>query len=136
MGTISSSTGLVTGLPIQEIVSKLISLDSGPMNQLQTRDTALQASQTAYTTLSAEILALEFTTNGTEEIDLGTRTFRRSGPNQAWTAQRTDAAVAWPSPYFRQFWGTGVAARVVGSYLSPRGISLECVPMSKSLVVA
>jgi hypothetical protein len=59
--------------------------------------------------------ALEFTTNGTEEIDLGTRAFRRNWPNQAWTAQRTDAAIAWPSPYFRQFWGTGVARRVVGT---------------------
>lgn len=58
---------------------------------------------------------LEFTTNGTEEIDIGTHTFRRNGPTEAWSAQRTDAAVAWPSPYFRQFWGAGVAVRVVGT---------------------
>jgi copper transport protein len=59
--------------------------------------------------------ALEFTTNGTEEIDLGNRTYRRDGPDREWTAEQTDAAFAWPSPYFRQFWGSGAAARVVGT---------------------
>ena len=59
--------------------------------------------------------ALAFTTNGTQEIDLGTRTFRRDRPEQAWTAQRTDAAIVWPSPYFRQLWGSAASARVVGT---------------------
>ena len=58
---------------------------------------------------------LAFTTNGTEEIDIGTRTFRRDRPEPAWIAQRTDAAITWPSPYFRQLWGPATTARVVGT---------------------
>ena len=43
MGAISSAIGLITGFPIQETVSKLVSLDAGPMDQLQSQDTTLQA---------------------------------------------------------------------------------------------
>ena len=58
---------------------------------------------------------LQFTTGGTTEIDIGKRTYRRDGLDQPWSGQRTDAAVAWPSPYFRQLWGPATSARVVGT---------------------
>ena len=54
--------------------------------------------------------------NGTEEIDLGTRTFRRDGPTQAWTAQRTDAADRVAVALLPPVLGRGVSrARVVGT---------------------
>jgi hypothetical protein len=58
---------------------------------------------------------LAFTTAGSEEIDLGRRTFLRDRVDQAWTAQRTAAPITWPSPYFRQFWGAASAPRIIGA---------------------
>ena len=86
MGTISSAIGLITGFPIQDTVNKLVSLDAGPMNQLQTEDTTLQAQQTAYTTLSADLLALEYTTNGFDSSSLYTAQTLTSSNSNALTA--------------------------------------------------
>jgi hypothetical protein len=58
---------------------------------------------------------LQFTTDGTTEIDVGKRSFRRDGLDHPWSTERSDAALAWPSPYFRQLWGAATTARVVGT---------------------
>lgn len=56
----------------------------------------------------------EFTINGTHEIVLGARTFRRETPGGPWTAKPSGYSFDWPGSYFSTFWGPGVAARVVG----------------------
>jgi flagellar hook-associated protein 2 len=56
MGTISSGTGLISGLNIQDIVSKLIAIDSQPITQLKARVTETQGQQQAYMQLSALLL--------------------------------------------------------------------------------
>ena len=76
-------------------------------------DTARRAVIADYVFGSPDLL--QFTTGGTTEIDIGKRTYRRDGLDQPWSGQRTDAAVAWPSPYFRQLWGPATSARVVGT---------------------
>jgi hypothetical protein len=74
--------------------------------------------------------ALEFTTKGTEEIDLGTRTFRHAGPERAWTVQRTDAAILWPSPYFSELWGAAAAPRVMGTAVED-GVESDIVAFAR-----
>ncbi len=61
MGKISSSIGLVTGVPIQETVDKLIALSAQPRDQLKARTETLGKQQTAVTELMAKLVALQFT---------------------------------------------------------------------------
>jgi len=56
-----------------------------------------------------------FTTQGSDEVDIGSHSYRRDAPSQPWTLADTGFPFRWPAPYFRQFWGAGVAARIVGS---------------------
>ena len=57
MGTISSSTGLISGLDIESIVTKLMAIEKRPLTQLQTRVTSTQTEQTAYAQISARLMA-------------------------------------------------------------------------------
>lgn len=57
MGTISSGVGLISGLNIQDIVSKLMALEARPLDLLKARISETQNQQTAYSTISAMILA-------------------------------------------------------------------------------
>ncbi|HEX4142699.1 MAG TPA: flagellar filament capping protein FliD [Pirellulales bacterium] len=99
MGAISSAIGLITGFPIQETVSKLVSLDAGPMDQLQTEDTNLQAQQTAFTALSADLLALEATTNGFDSPSLYTAQNLTSSNSNALTAAAVSGSSVTPGNY-------------------------------------
>jgi flagellar capping protein FliD len=99
MGTISSAIGLITGFPIQDTVSKLVSLDAGPMTQLQAQDTTLNAQQTAYTTLSADLLALEFTSNGLSSSSLYTAQNLTSSNSAALSATAVSGGTVTPGNY-------------------------------------
>ena len=61
MSTISSGVGLVSGLPIQELVDSLIQVQRNPINQLQDRLGVLTARRTALLQLSAQLLSLQNT---------------------------------------------------------------------------
>jgi len=63
MGTISSGIGLVTGTNISDTVSKLVSLQSASRDALVNANKALNAQQTAVTSLEALLVGLQFTTN-------------------------------------------------------------------------
>jgi copper transport protein len=56
-----------------------------------------------------------FSTNGSDEVAIGARSYRRDAPTQPWTLTDTGFPFRWPAPYFRQFWGPGVAAHIIGS---------------------
>jgi len=58
MGQITSSTGLISGLDTESIISQLIALESRPKVQIEQRNTVLEAQQTAYQTVNAQLLAL------------------------------------------------------------------------------
>lgn len=51
MGTISSSTGLVSGLDIQNLVESLMAIESRPLTLLKARIATAQTQQAAYSTL-------------------------------------------------------------------------------------
>ncbi|HWW54996.1 MAG TPA: CopD family protein, partial [Acidimicrobiales bacterium] len=59
--------------------------------------------------------SFSFTVNGSQEVDIGARSYRRDTPTASWTAENSGAPFAWPSPYFPEVWGNATAARVVGA---------------------
>jgi flagellar hook-associated protein 2 len=58
-GTISLGTGLISGLPISDLVSKLIAIDAQPRDNLQNQVTTLGNVKTAWQGLQAQLQALE-----------------------------------------------------------------------------
>ena len=58
MGQITSSVGLISGLDTEDIIAQLIALESRPKVQIQQRNQVLEAQQTAYQTVNAQLLAL------------------------------------------------------------------------------
>ncbi len=61
MSGITSSVGLVSGLPTAELISQLIAVEARPMELLQQRQTLLQAERTAFAEIAARLLALKST---------------------------------------------------------------------------
>lgn len=59
MGTISTSTGLISGLDIQGIVDQLIAIQSRPRQLVEQRVGILQSQKAAFLDLNAQLLALE-----------------------------------------------------------------------------
>src|SRR5688572_21728647 len=61
MGRISSSIGLISGVPIQETVEKLIKLQAEPRDRLTTATERLTKQQDAVADLTARLLAIQIT---------------------------------------------------------------------------
>jgi flagellar hook-associated protein 2 len=59
MGTITSGIGLMSGLNINDIVSKLMTIERMPLTQLQSRIKNVDTQRTAIADLSARVLALK-----------------------------------------------------------------------------
>lgn len=59
MGRISAGTGLISGLPIQDIVTKLLQFDRQPVDDLTTRIASEKKQQTALLDLSSKLLAFQ-----------------------------------------------------------------------------
>src|SRR5512145_1276205 len=64
MGTISSWVGLISGMNIQDIVSKLIAIDGRPIEQLKQRVLDTQEQQKAFMELSALLLGAKSAIHG------------------------------------------------------------------------
>jgi flagellar hook-associated protein 2 len=63
MTRIQSSTGLITGIPIEETVNKLMEIAKRPRDTLEDRTELLQSEQVAVNQLSSLILAFQFESN-------------------------------------------------------------------------
>ena len=59
MGTISTGVGLISGLPIQDIVTQLIAIEARPRTLLEERLVDIQAQRTAYLDVNARLLAVK-----------------------------------------------------------------------------
>lgn len=57
MGTISTSTGLVSGLDIESLITKLMEVESASLKQVQTRVEEANTQKMAYQTISAQLLS-------------------------------------------------------------------------------
>jgi flagellar hook-associated protein 2 len=62
MGRIQATVGLVTGLPIEETVNKLIAIQARPRDLLAQRTRRLEDQRLAITQLTANLIALQVTT--------------------------------------------------------------------------
>jgi len=60
MGRITSSVGLITGIPIEETVNKLMELQQRPVQQLVNRTDRLKNEQAALADLTARLLTVQF----------------------------------------------------------------------------
>lgn len=69
MGTISSGVGLISGLNIADIVSKLMAIERRPVDQLQARLKEVQTQRAAYLELSARLLAVKSAAASFDESD-------------------------------------------------------------------
>ncbi len=63
MGRIQSSVGLVTGVPIEETVNQLMSINAQPRDRLKARTDQLRQEQVAITELTALVIAVELSTD-------------------------------------------------------------------------
>jgi len=69
MSGISSSTGLVSGLPTADLINQLMAIESRPLELYQQRISVLQAERTAFVQLSAQLLSLQNAAEGFGESD-------------------------------------------------------------------
>src|SRR5438067_827591 len=70
MGRIQSSVGLVTGIPIQDTVTKLIAVEAQPRDALTARQKDLQSQQAALTQLTALTLGVQIAAKRLEKSDI------------------------------------------------------------------
>src|SRR5262245_7583581 len=63
MSRISSSVGLITGIPIEETVTKLRKVAAQPRDALNARNEGLKQQQGALDALSARLLSFQFAVN-------------------------------------------------------------------------
>ncbi len=59
MSGISSSVGLLSGLPTADIIAQLMAIESRPMRLVQQRVADVQAKRTAFADLSARLMGLK-----------------------------------------------------------------------------
>src|SRR3954451_562735 len=70
MGQIQSSVGLISGIPIQDTVTKLMAIEAQPRDALVARQKVLQAEQGAVTDLTALTLGVQLAIKRFEKPDL------------------------------------------------------------------
>ena len=89
MGQVQSSVGLISGVNITQTVNNLMQLSSGPVNALTAQNTQLQNEDTAYTQLSADLLALQSDAQALQQSSLYTASSATSSDSSALTATVT-----------------------------------------------
>jgi flagellar hook-associated protein 2 len=89
MARIQATTGLVSGIPIDQTVSELMAIASQPMNNLKTQDTTLTNQQTALDQLSALLLTVQSMSKNLGQTDLYAQTTATSSDPSALTTTVT-----------------------------------------------
>src|SRR5689334_10480074 len=70
MGRIQSSTGLITGIPIEETVNKLMAIQARPRDLIAARQKVASAEQAAIGDLTALVLGVQFAARRLEPAEL------------------------------------------------------------------
>ncbi|CAE7926357.1 fliD [Symbiodinium sp. KB8] len=82
MSAISSSVGLISGIPIEDTVNQLMQVAARPRATLQSRTDSLKSQQSALDQLSSLVLSLQFDTTALDRQSIyGTRTATSSNAN-------------------------------------------------------
>ena len=64
MGQLSSSVGLISGLPTADIIDQLLAIEARPKQLVDSRIAVLQSQQVAFQDINARMLALKLSANG------------------------------------------------------------------------
>jgi flagellar hook-associated protein 2 len=99
MSRISSSVGLITGIPIEETVKKLIEVAARPRDLLQSRTTDLQKQQGALDTIGSRLLAFSFSLNKLKTSTVFQARTVDSSKKDAVQATASATTVATPGSY-------------------------------------
>jgi flagellar hook-associated protein 2 len=101
MAGITASTGLITGIPIQDTVDKLMTLAAKPKDNLTARTQTLQSEKLAVTQLTSLLVAFQFESNqlGNDSV-FNSRTITSSNENALTAAVATDGNPAVGSYVF------------------------------------
>lgn len=97
MSGIVSGVGLISGLPIADLIDQLIQVESGPYRQVVARVEQIKIKRTSYATLNAQLLALKSVISRLDEVSF----FRKSktiSSNEA-VVSATAAEQAVPGSY-------------------------------------
>ncbi len=70
MGRITSNVGLITGLPITDLVNQLMALQSRPRDLLVSRSGVLKQQQTAFAEITGLLLSVQITARNLEKSEL------------------------------------------------------------------
>ena len=89
MGQVTSSVGLMSGIPIASTISQLMSIAQQPVKDLTTQNTTLQSEQTAYDTLAASLIAMGATTDNLGQASLFNQQTASSSDSSALSATVT-----------------------------------------------
>lgn len=93
MGTISSSTGLISGMDIEGTVKALMAIESRAKTLLEKRVEALKAEQTAWLEVSAQMLSLKTSASSFDDDKAFKETSATSSNEDIMTATSTHKAV-------------------------------------------
>lgn len=91
MSSIQSSVGLISGINIEDTVNQLIAISARSRTNLQSRNVGIQQEQAAVGTLSATLLALQFTTNNLQTDAFDARSVTSSDESSATVTVQEDA---------------------------------------------
>ena len=94
MASITSSTGLISGIDTGTLINELISLDAAPVSLLQTRVTSDQTLGAAYSALGSQLQTLQTTTQSLEQPQTFQATAATSSDPTVLTATTTEGAAA------------------------------------------
>ena len=92
MGRITSSVGLVSGLPIQDTVDQLMAISARARDILLKRTEALKAEQVAVTDLTASVIGVQFAVQGLGKESLFDRRTVTSGDESLLSTTTTGTA--------------------------------------------
>ena len=101
MAGITASTGLITGIPIQDTVDKLMTLAAKPKDNLTARTQTLQSEKLAVQQLTSLLVAFQFESNqlGNDSV-FNSRTVTSSNEDALTAAVATDGNPAVGSYIF------------------------------------
>ena len=97
MGQITSGVGLVSGLPIAEIVDQLIAIEARPKRLVESRVAVLQSQQVAFQDINAKLLALKLSVGNLTSPTTFSGTTASSSNENVLTA--TSSTSATPGTY-------------------------------------
>ena len=92
MATITSSTGLISGINTSDLISKLLSLDAAPVSLLQTRVTSDQTLGAMYSSLGSQLQTLQTTSASLEKPQTFHDTSATSSDPSVLTATTSEGA--------------------------------------------